>query len=432
MPDPFNNSPYSSGFLEALRGISARPAINVGPAQAPVVGGTNMLSGLSGRPGGTYMGAGTFPGGPAAAIPAAPIPTAPPIDNGSFLASLPYLMGSVNEVVGGGLADAGGWLGRAALDQLGMSRPAQAPAPAAPAQAPAVAPPPAGLAGSHAEFMASMRPLGDGSAPTGAGLLPDTLGLETPAGAVAASTSSPMRAIRMPDGRLLFTNREGYGGSEISTADAGREIRAADSTPAGRGPLNDVRPGGAFAGKSYEWPGMQEQTMAGLVAASQRAAAGEPPPSKTTGRQLEGHILGKGGSGGFLPSPDNLTGAGISRIQGSPEQQVQIALEQAMGATALAQLGQQQRQASLSPMEAATLGSPQAVAMMVGMQMVGPKIQQKQAELQAKIQLMGQPGTSSFIADEKLRAAEAERLTESVRQETNYMLSLAGLRPPTY
>lgn len=68
--------------------------------------------------------------------------------------------------------------------------------------------------------------------PTRSGVLP------TPAGGMGApkptTTSAPIRALRLPNGKLIFTNQPSsyVGSSEISTGDAGRMIRRHEIEPA--------------------------------------------------------------------------------------------------------------------------------------------------------------------------------------------------------
>jgi len=144
----------------------------------------------------------------------------------------------------------------------------------------------------------------------------------------AAAYRSPIRAIRLPNGRMLFTNQEEYGG-EMSAAEGGRVVRAQDRASA----------------RKNELPA--RAAITGMLQASIRDASMRDAQRRGETETVAALPFAQGE--GRDPRP--VEGRGLSMIEGTPEIQRQIALEDAMGALNLAEARQRTELANL-PAEA--------------------------------------------------------------------------------
>lgn len=135
------------------------------------------------------------------------------------------------------------------------------------------------------------------------------------------------RAIRMPNGTMLFTNRAETGGEELSLADAGRVVRRQD---------RDQLPTGVDP---------KSLTMRSLLQASLRANPLEPGPPAP-----EAPIRGRMVAG----TPYDTTPT-ATQMPGESRQVAALALEQATGAAELAGARAKEREAAMTPQEKAAL-----------------------------------------------------------------------------
>jgi len=169
---------------------------------------------------------------------------------------------------------------------------------------------------------------------------------ETP----AASTKPSMRAVRLPSGKILFTNQD-YGGDEFvgGTAAAGAEIRSQDRArnqqdPVGRTLLSLIR---SSTGDLTNASRMQAAVRGEGVG----EAAGPPAlpalPALAPTRRVTGSL------GEFNSSP-----GGYSQIEGTDQQKQELALESGDRELALAQMGQAHQAASMKPGELADVNNP--------------------------------------------------------------------------
>jgi len=224
----------------------------------------------------------------------------------------------------------------------------------------------------------------------------------------AAATYKPsMRAIRMPNGTMLFTNRDEYGGEEFTPKQGGQIVREQQRTQA---PL----PRSPFEGD------LTHAAMTGLVRASMRASAGEPRPGEMRGRMVEG------------TRPD-ASGGAVSMIEGTPEQQLQQKLSAAMGQLQLGQIGQESKLAAMEPGERALVENPHVQTAVGLSRMFLPQIQQIQAAADNRIKLVGTPGSPSYVPDPKLQAAEIQRARYDMQNQLapiqNLVSIIMGVRP---
>lgn len=224
----------------------------------------------------------------------------------------------------------------------------------------------------------------------------------------AAATYKPsVRAIRMPNGHMLFTNRDEYGGEEFTPQQGGQIVREQQRqmpTPA--------RP--PFEGD------ITHAAMTGLVRASMRASAGEPSPGQLRGRMVEGK------------APDT-TGGSVSMIEGTDEQQLADKIQTAMGHQQLAELGQNLELARMPAGERLLAQNPQVQTAVGLSRMFLPQIQQLQAAADNRIKLVSTPGSPSYIADPKLQASEIMKARAEMQAELGpiqYLISnIMGVRP---
>lgn len=213
-----------------------------------------------------------------------------------------------------------------------------------------------------------------------------------------------MRAIRMPNGTVLFTNRDEIGGDEFvgGTAAAGREIRSMDraraTSPTQAAMLNVVRE------KASDVPGA-------LVNASQdqarlRGEGSMPgPPALEPTRRVAGQ------------APD--TRPGVSFIEGTPEQQREIALRDMMDVIAMEQAGQELEVARMPPGEAAALSNPTVQSGNWIVQNIGPELDRVTAVGQEKARQV-----MNTIADPKLRQQELARIEAETEARRRNLIDL--------
>lgn len=240
-------------------------------------------------------------------------------------------------------------LGAASAYALEDPNPTAVPSPAQPSVAPTAATvPPRQFGFSPLHY--------PGQAPTYPGLGADTpaepqypgLGTKTDEPYQAPQTgASRLRALRLPDGRVIFTNRDEYGGEEFTTKEGGQLVRAQ---------------------QRQENP--SREALTGMLRASMRATereASEPPP--------EGRMVG-----GEAPE----TGAGFSAIEGTTQMRNQVGLEDAMGALALARIEQDTARALLTPDALAATNDPNIRAMRWISKNIQPKIDAANAQAAAE------------------------------------------------
>lgn len=219
----------------------------------------------------------------------------------------------------------------------------------------------------------------------------------------AATTKQPTRAIRMPNGQILFTNDPSYGGEEISVGDAGKIVRSADAGAVSRGSL---RP--------------SSETMSGLLQASTRASAARGPESPMVGggRMVAGR------------APDTSGGA-VSMIEGTPEQQLNEKLQDAMGALSLADVGQRRKLAEMDPGARALLENKDVQTASFVNHMLQPRRDQAHQLATQR----AQAAAAQFANDPKQLAATLRQIQDerdqSLREIDSQQAMSMGLRPPS-
>lgn len=227
----------------------------------------------------------------------------------------------------------------------------------------------------------------------------------------AAHYRPPTRAIRLPGGKFVFTNRDELGGEQVDVGDAGRAIRGADATP------ENIR--------MSEAPRIDptSATMSALVRSSIRSSRGERAPGLATTPQP---IRGRTVPG---ETPDISHGA-VSMIEGTPQQQLDIKLNDALGALSLAGVNQERQVAEMDPADAALLGNPSVQSGSWALNAVMPRIdaanqraEQETAQARAQIQDPKQ-------LQQALREIE-DRRSRTFIESLSIMSGLLGLRPQT-
>lgn len=205
----------------------------------------------------------------------------------------------------------------------------------------------------------------------------------------AASYHAPTRAIRMPDGRLVFTNRQDADVDMPEGRDVGYSKGVGEAREANRAAVSRLDPTSA--------------TMSGLLKASIRANRGK--------------------------GPGEATGGAVSRIEGTPQQQLAYNLEDAQGAAALAGARSDEKVASMDPVAQVMLGNKDIQAGSWALSQVRPELERIEADRGAKMQLI------SAIPDAATQQRERFNLeTEHERRLREAMMKLSllmGLRPST-
>jgi hypothetical protein len=151
--------------------------------------------------------------------------------------------------------------------------------------------------------------------------------------AVAESKPGGIRALRLPNGKIIFTNRVELGGGSDEKKNA-ESVRAAAGEIQGQDRAT-------YAGRS----GIQTQ-MTDLLRAAIDNHGGSMQPGAGEAN-LEAVDQGYDSQ-----SP------GVSAIQGSPEQQDELAMESGRRELGLTRLQQEMKAAKMSPEQAARLGHP--------------------------------------------------------------------------
>ena len=212
----------------------------------------------------------------------------------------------------------------------------------------------------------------------------------------AATYRPPMRAIRLPNGRMLFTNQEGYGGQEMSTAEGGKVVRAQDRVEASR-----------------EMPA--RAAIKGMLQASIRDAS-----LRETAPEAE--------SGDILPRGRQVEGEaydmrpGVSMIEGTPEIQRRIALEDAMGALSLAEANQRTEMAQLPAGARLAAEDPEIRRMTWVIRNIQPKIDAIQQQASAEITQI-----KATIPDQREQQKMIDEVEASAAERINPLISVISM-----
>lgn len=215
----------------------------------------------------------------------------------------------------------------------------------------------------------------------------------TSTAAPAVHQRAPIRALRMPNGKILYTNQGSYGGpgiEELDYQDAARAERARRAT---------VDP--------------TSRTMSALVRAAAKAnmsRSAEGPPGPTL-ESLPGRP-----TTGVDPGFDR---PGVSFIEGTPQQQLDLDIEAAMGAASLAEAQSAEAFSKKTPDEQARLKNPRIGEMEYLQEQFGRKIKIIEAELQKSLKGVTDPAT---IKDMRATAAA------DIKAIHDHMAALQGLR----
>jgi hypothetical protein len=205
---------------------------------------------------------------------------------------------------------------------------------------------------------------------------------------------TPTRAIRMPNGHFLFTNRPEYGGEEVSVGDAGKEIRSRDA----------AQPGIAQAASRPIDP--LSSTMSGLIQASTRAAlqrGGAGPVQPMRGKMVRGQDTFAGLNDPYTPADATAGRPGVSMIEGTPDQKMAAALQDAVGLSALNEATQRATLFGMSPERRAMIENPQIQTLIALERMYGPKRDKAMSDASELSRAASTPGSAAYIADPKLR-----------------------------
>lgn len=203
---------------------------------------------------------------------------------------------------------------------------------------------------------------------------------------------SPTRAIRMPGGRIVFTNRDELGGDEVGVAEAGRELRD-----------REMRGSPTTA------------TMSALVRASARAH-GQPLDAPYTAPTLRT-------SPGEAPDME----PGVSFIEGTPQQQDQLKIEDAMSATVLANLERERELAEMDPRARALLENKDVQTASFLLSRFQPQIDRAREDAVARIQVINETITDPKARRVALQEVNAE-LEQALAPIQTLMQTMMGIR----
>lgn len=218
---------------------------------------------------------------------------------------------------------------------------------------------------------------------------PTNIGAASQPAGMQGPTPSSIRAIRLPNGHMLFTDRSAseIGGDELSQGQAGeavqRQTRNINFDPTSR-------------------------AMSALVAASMRASRIDQagPPPEPTVQNVSG------------PAWDSRPG--FSAMQGTDEQKRGLELEKAAGLAAMAKAGaetaeaeRRTREAPMTPEERTTAESPQ-IAINRDAERRSFELQQANWRSSADHKRAVQtPGDPRFIADPNMQAVEIKKIEDA-------------------
>lgn len=151
----------------------------------------------------------------------------------------------------------------------------------------------------------------------------------------AAPAAKPTRALRMPNGKIVFTNRPELGGPELNYGDATREVRT--------------------------------NTLAETEAAPYRSRLSDLVRSAAVQAQRNGetspyHAPTVANADGPAPSFSGAEAA-VSNITGTEDQQRQLQFDRAMQAASVARAQGDLEYEKMSPQQKADLGNPRIQAM---------------------------------------------------------------------
>jgi hypothetical protein len=149
---------------------------------------------------------------------------------------------------------------------------------------------------------------------------------------LAESKPGSIRALRLPNGKIIFTNRVDVGGGSD-------EKKNAESVRAAAGEIQ-AQDRASYGGRT----GIQSQ-MTDLLRAAIDNRGGSMQPG------------GEANLDAVSPSYDSQS-PGVSATQGSPEQQDELAMESGQRELGLTRLQQEMKAAKMSPEQAARLGIP--------------------------------------------------------------------------
>lgn len=208
------------------------------------------------------------------------------------------------------------------------------------------------------------------------------------------------RAILLPNGKILYTNVPSSAGSEIPMAEAGRLGRDQDrqnlaaedarlSAPQ-TGPFSPIRMDPAT------------ESMKALV----RSAARATEAADRAGTPVEGTV---------------------SQIEGTDFQKQQRQFEDATQAAALAGVQQERRIAELPLQESARLGNRDVVAGQWQLETIKPMLDKITEYTIGAVRSVSTPGNPNFIADEKARALEIQRLEDEMNKRRNDAIALGSV-----
>lgn len=230
-----------------------------------------------------------------------------------------------------------------------------------------------------------------------------------------APPQSSARAIRMPNGGLLFTNRPEYGqggdsGKEIQMVEARKEIQDYDSGS----PSSPVA-----------------QALIRRSAEQQAKRGGRPltlPEASANRAELDDI---RGGPTRLLPDgPDGRYGsssASVSMIEGTPEQKMRLKEEEARGLLALDEIDAARTELQMTPQGRAELKTPQGVLMVQALNQARSTILKSKQRVDA----VTKPGSPNYIADPKARA-EAIKQIEDERDAELQMVRESVTRSQVY
>lgn len=229
------------------------------------------------------------------------------------------------------------------------------------------------------------------------------------AAAAAENQRHTIRAIRLPGGKIVFSN---LGGSYGSGVDVGMDEA-----------IGTVRRGTAANVGAYN-------AAASTVAATPR---GEFAPHYYPPTSADQEALLRMTSNAGRMAPVGVAGevarGGVSQIEGTPEQQRRLRFDELQQAIALAGSEQELAVNEMSPLDRARLANPEVVNAQYLDERYGPALQRSQQKTALKLRMISDPNDREhYIPDERQRALRAREIEdEGAMEERTIMLLLSGI-----
>lgn len=218
------------------------------------------------------------------------------------------------------------------------------------------------------------------------------------------------RAIRLPNGNVLFTNQD-YGGDEMSVPDAGKLVRSQTMADQDRASISDT----TRTASPQAVYGSPEIAMRSIVRASadQARARGEAPGFTPETKQAAGPT--------FSDRP------GVSTPGTLDDTNREEKIRSLGDLTQLANAKNSLAFARLSPEQQALFGDKSIMAMQQIAKTYGPQLGEIQKSYQQEVAGFSTPGSPTYIEDPVKRRQEIANSTDRALQLRNSIIAMAQI-----